>query len=133
MVKTLSINKVNEHSLWLNAPHRLTLSGVTYDPANSNRITIKDGQKYLNTYNTQNWGKGSYVEKDVDAFKQFLAYLMPNKDELDYFTQWLAAKAQNVSFRGAAILMVAPMQGTGRSTLSDMVSDLFQHGKRQES
>ena len=119
---------VPDHALWLTAPNRLTLAGRMYDPTSDLRICEHDHQKYLNNYTAPTWGTGSYDDKDVNKFKQFLKYLIPTDCERDYFTQWLAAKAQNVCFKGAAILMVAPTQGTGRTTLTDMITQLFQHG-----
>ena len=119
------LTKINESALWLKAPNRLILAGRTYDPTNTQRITDMDGQKYLNTYTHPDWGNGSYDQAHVDKFNEFLEYLMPIAEERDYFIQWLSAKAQNPCFKGSALLMVAPVQGTGRTTLTDMVTDLF--------
>lgn len=115
----------SESALWLSSPNRLAVQGLRYDPANNERVVKYDGLNYLNTYAHPQWGKGSYDEKDIKLFKHFMEYLIPNKDELDYFMQWLSAKAQDPTFKGAAVLMVAPSQGTGRTTLTDMVRELF--------
>ena len=42
-----------------------------------------------------------------------------------YLGQWIAAKIQNVAFRGAAIVMTTHKQGVGRSTLVDMIKTLL--------
>ena len=118
---------VPESKLWLTAPNRLTIAGRRYDPTSNSRITKFDNQSYLNTFTHPSWGKGSYDKEDIERFNGFVKFLIPSHEERDYFIQWLAAKAQNVCFKGAAILMVAPTQGTGRTTLTDMVAMLFQH------
>lgn len=58
-------------------------------------------------------------------FLDFIEYLLPIAKEREYFLDWLAAKAQNMGFRGAAILMIAKQQGTGRTTLADMIETMF--------
>ena len=50
---------------------------------------------------------------------------MPREDEREFFLDWLAAKVRNQAFRGPAILMVTPTQGTGRTTLGHMVQMLL--------
>lgn len=116
---------VAESALWLGSANRLSLQGVICDPSSPERIVTHDGLNYLNTYAAPQWGKGVYDQKDIDTFKKFMRYLIPRPEQLSYFLQWLAAKAQNATFKGAAILMVAPTQGTGRTTLTDMIATLF--------
>ena len=55
----------------------------------------------------------------------YVNYLVPDKVAREYFIQWVAAKIQNMSFRGAAIVMVAHKQGVGRSTMADMLKTLM--------
>jgi hypothetical protein len=119
------IKLVNEHALWLMAPNRLSVQGTMLFPANPESIIEHDGLKYLNTYAAPTWGKGSFNQGDVDRFNEFIAYLVPDEKERGYWLEWLAAKAQNPTFKGAAVLMVAPTQGTGRTTLTDMIATLF--------
>jgi hypothetical protein len=116
---------IAESSLWLSSPNRLIVQGITHDPSSREKVVVQDGLRYLNSYAEPQWGSGAFNQEDVDTFKQFLEYLIPTETERDYFTQWLAAKAQDPTFKGAAVLMVAPTQGTGRTTLTDMVTDLF--------
>lgn len=116
---------VCESALWLTSPNRVTVQGLKHDPSSREKVIKYDGLKYINTYAEPQWGKGKSDEKDVGMFKHFLEYLIPYDEERDYFTQWLAAKAQDPTFKGAGILMVAPAQGTGRTTLTDMITSLF--------
>lgn len=114
-----------EVTLWMNHPMRVTTWGVRFDPVNPARLVQHDNKLYVNLYSPPLWGDGVYDQKHVDIFKDFLRYLMPNDDELEYFTSWLAAKAQNMGFRGVALVMVALAQGVGRTTLTDMMKMLF--------
>lgn len=116
---------IAESALWLTSPSRLTLQGLMSDPSSAERVIEHDNLKYLNTYAHPQWGTGAFKQADVDYFKDFLDYLIPDDTERDYFTQWLAAKVQDPTFKGAAVLMVAPTQGTGRTTLSQMMDLLF--------
>lgn len=116
---------ISESAMWLASPNRLVVQGITHDPSCRERVVVQDGLRYLNSYAEPQWGRGSYNEDDVNMFKQFIEYLIPNETERDYFMQWLSAKAQNPTFKGASVLMVAPSQGTGRTTLTDMVTELF--------
>jgi hypothetical protein len=117
--------KVADSKLWLTAPNRLTLDGRVYDPTNSSRVVRENNLNQLNTYTAPTWGTGEYDQDDVDMFMDFITYLVPDDKERDYFMQWMSAKCQDVTFKGACLLMVAPIQGTGRTTLTDMVSTLF--------
>ena len=119
--------KQSESNMWKLAPNRLVLAGRVYDPTSTERVVEFDGQKHLNTYTYPEWGNGAYDEEDVTRFMAFLTYLIPTDTERDYFIEWLACKAQNPTFKGSAILMVAPTQGTGRTTLTDMITELFTH------
>ena len=71
------------------------------------------------------WGDGRYEVSDVAMFTKFIEYLVPVKIEREYFLDWLSAKMQNLGFRGAAILMIAKQQGTGRTTLADMIETII--------
>jgi hypothetical protein len=79
----------------------------------------------VNTFKQPNWGDGDIDAEDIAQFMDFMEYLIPIEEERTYFLDWLACKAQNLGFRGAAILMIAQSQGTGRTTLSDMLATLF--------
>ena len=116
---------VAEHALWLNAPNRLNVHGMVYAPDQPYTIVKEGDTQNLNLYSPPEWGKGDYRKIDIDNFLYFLDYLIPTDSEREYFLDWLAMKAQNVTFKGAAILMVAPTQGTGRTTLTDMLATLF--------
>lgn len=118
---------VADTSLWLSSPSRVTVYGQTYDPTNPAKITQQDEDLRINMFYQPDWGGGAYDEDDIKQFEDFMTYLVPHKDERKYFLDWLAAKAQNMGFRGNAILMIAKMQGTGRTTLADMIGTLLGH------
>jgi len=129
--KTLLMNsagkmqKVPDSTLYINSKSRVTVLGASYDPSTTAKIVDIDGDKFVNNFTLPSWGTGDYDEAEVDYFKTFLAYLIPNNPERRYFTSWLASKAQTMTFRGAGIIMIALAQGTGRTTLGNMLSVLF--------
>ena len=121
---------VRESQLFLEAVERVTVAGQTYDPTTQDKIITTrhasyPDQLWVNTYTTPKWGKGSISSEHVKRFKQFLSYLVPDKEAQEFFYDWIAAKAQDMAFRGPAILMIAPEQGTGRTTLGNMITTLF--------
>lgn len=112
-------------SLWAVSPSRVVVAGSTYDPSTTARIVDRKGENFVNLFSIPEWGHGPIDQKDVDTFTQYLEYLIPEQQDRDYFLMWLAAKCQDMSFRGAAIVMVANKQGVGRSTLADMIKTLL--------
>ena len=116
---------VEEHKLWKVSDSRVNVVGRVFDPSTPARIVESTGQRRVNMYCAPTWGYGSYTQSHVDKFVDFLTYLIPKESEREFFLDWLAAKAHNMAFRGPAVLMIAPKQGTGRTTLSDMIKTLF--------
>lgn len=119
------LKSVAEYQQWLTSESRVTVMGPTFDPSTPARIVEREGDLFVNQFSPPSWGDGPYAEKDVDEFKRFMDYLIPAEAEREYFLDWLAAKVQNMGFRGAAIVMVAQTQGVGRSTLADMIATLI--------
>jgi hypothetical protein len=117
--------KTTAAKMWMASPYRVDVYNQTLDPARPERLVEVNGLLAVNTFKQPRWGDGDIDQDDLEMWLEFIEYLVPVKEERDYFLDWLAAKAQNMGFRGAAILMVAPQQGTGRTTLSDMLATLF--------
>ena len=125
-VRVPGINQpIAETYLFKHAANRVDVDGVTYDPTTTAKIVTVGGIQQVNLYTQPEWGDGEYDKADIKRWKQFIEYLIPAKGPRKFFLDWLAAKAQNMAFRGPAILMIAPNQGTGRSTLAGMLSKLF--------
>tara|TARA_R110000737_G_scaffold353022_1_gene401794 strand:+ start:468 stop:2945 length:2478 start_codon:yes stop_codon:yes gene_type:complete len=116
---------VAETKLWMTSPSRVVVQGRTFDPTSRAKLVENDRDLLVNMFHQPDWGEGSIDPKDVVMFEEFLAYLVPLESERAYFIEWLTAKCQNLGFRGAAILMIAKQQGTGRTTLSDMLETLM--------
>jgi len=116
---------VAETQLWLTSPGRVVVQGQTFNPRDTAKI-VTDGQDLrINMFHQPEWGEGAYDEADVKMFMAFITYLVPIDAEREYFLDWLSAKMQDLSFRGAAILMIAKQQGTGRTTLADMIETII--------
>jgi len=114
-----------EYNMWLTSESRVTVMGTIFDPSNPARLVERDDDLFVNQFAPPSWGLGPYEEKHVEKFKQFIDYLIPAKAEREYYLDWLAAKVQDMGFRGAAIVMVAQVQGVGRSTLCDMIATML--------
>ena len=119
-------HKISEVDIWINSPNRVTLHGMVYKPGDPNRIIFSDGAQRLNTFDAPSWGAPTVnYDANVRRFTNFIAYLIPDATERHYFTDWLAAKSQNYTFRGAGIVMTTPAFGVGRGTLARIVTELF--------
>ena len=116
---------ITETSLWKTSKSRVTVSGATYDPSTTSRIVDRDDELFVNLFSIPAWGKGPINHNHVAKFIDYLEYLIPDELARDYFLHWLAAKCQDMTFRGAALVMVATKQGVGRSTLADMIKTLI--------
>lgn len=116
---------VAETQLWLTSPGRVVVQGQTFNPHDTAKIVENGADKHINMFHQPEWGDGSYEASDVVMFTKFIEYLIPVKTEREYFLDWLSAKMQNLAFRGAAILMIAKQQGTGRTTLADMIETII--------
>jgi len=113
------------HELWSQHPARVVVKGTTFNPSTPARIVLDDKVLKLNLYCMPDYGIGAYDAAIVTKFLDFLAYLIPDAKEWNTFVDWLAAKMQNLAFRGWGMLMIAPQQRTGRGTLISMLSSLF--------
>ena len=112
-------------TLFMHSPARVVVDGTTFDPRTPARIVKQDDHLKLNTFSPPAWGDGRYDADIVQVFKDYLEYLIPDETERGMFTEWIAAKVQNMGFRGWGMMMVAKDHGTGRGTLAMMLSRLF--------
>lgn len=117
--------KVGMTSLWKTAASRVTVVGATYDPSTTARLVEHRNALYVNLFSIPEWGHGPIDMTHVEKFQAYLDYLIPDDEQRAYFLHWLSAKVQDMSFRGAAIVMVANQQGIGRGTLADMIKTLI--------
>lgn len=117
-----------EGRMWCTSQARVTVDGTTYDPRTSARMVKHDGHVLLNEFALPDYGAGPYDQRHVDMFTEFLAYLLPIPEQREVFTLWIAAKLQDMSFRGWGMLMIAKCFRTGRGTLQSILTSLF-HSK----
>ncbi len=118
---------IAETALFTNSPARVVVKKAIYDTSNPDRILTNRAKtsNYLNMCQFPAWGDGDYDQEYVDFFADYLEYLIPDEDAREYFLDWLGAKVQDMAFRGTAIIMIAPQQGTGRGILAKMITDMF--------
>ena len=112
-------------NLWLTSPYRVVVAGGMHDPAGGSLIEDETDQLWVNTFRPVRWGSGEFDMAHVDKFKKHIDYLLPDEEQRVYFMDWLAAKVQDPYFRGTGIVMVAESFGVGRTTLGNMLSELF--------
>ena len=112
-------------TLWQTSKSRVTVHGATFDASTNARLVEQDGLLKANLFASPNWGNGPIDERHITKFMDFITYLIPDAQDRHYFLQTIAAKCQNMSFRGTAMVMIGHQQGLGRSTLGDMLSTLF--------
>jgi hypothetical protein len=118
--------QVPETTLWRNSPMRLTLWGEEMNFESTSRINANEfGNHILNTYEPPGWPDKPIDLGMVEFFVDYLKYLIPDERERGLFTTWLAKKAQDPTFRGPGMLMVAEGAGVGRTTLANMIRTLF--------
>ena len=116
---------VKETKLWELSHNKVIVRGVRFDPTTTDRIIERKKQLFLNIYTAPDWPSCTPDPHHVGLFNEYLNYLIPSDEEREYFIDWVAAKVQNMGFRGAGILMVANLQGIGRSTLAKGLRRLF--------
>jgi len=117
---------VAETTLFIQSKARVDVCGMNYDPSTPAKLVENaEGENIINLYTQPPWGDGVFDPEPVKVFVQFLEYLIPDYTSRVFYLNWLAAKCQDMAFRGPAILMIAPQQGTGRTTLGNMVKALL--------
>lgn len=100
-------------------------SGKTqYIPQNDQRVIFDQGTATVNTWSPPAYRK--YPGVEGSAFAQFLKYVIPIAEERDVFLDWLAWNLQNEGQKAAwAVMLYSEKQGTGKSTLADVMKELF--------
>lgn len=112
-------------AMWRNSPARVVVHGSTFDASTNARLIKQDGMLKVNLFAAPSWGNGPIDLRHIEMFEDFIGYLIPDEDDRHYFLQTIAAKCQDMSFRGTAMVMIGHQQGLGRSTLADMIETLL--------
>lgn len=115
----------NMIDVWLRDDANI-VEDLHFDPREpDSRILTIDGMRYLNLYNPTPWAR---VEPNLNALNlwdEYIEHLLPVEVERELFLDWLANKLQRPWQRMFGILMVATTFGTGRGTLTQILSRLF--------
>lgn len=119
----------NVYNFWYANPERLTVAAVRMSPDRAFPIYLDEaGNVVKNVYRRpRHRGEG-----EVGTFSAFIAHLIPDQAERDYFMRWLAFKYRNPHVPGVSVVFVAhdddtgrPVYGTGRGTLFKLIARLF--------
>jgi hypothetical protein len=126
---TVRKNEMQHFLKEMSRSNKVVVDGQKFDPTTHDVIVRQEGSDslYINSFKPPRWSDGEYDPEIVKEFTDYVNYLIPNEREYNYFLDWMACKAQNMGFRGQAIVMVATTQGMGRTTLSKMIGCIFGH------
>jgi len=115
---------INPADLWLCSVRKTQVYGarVRVDK-NLPTYVEHDGTTWVNAYCPVELG--SSEGGDVTSILDFIDHLIPDERERKWFMQWLAYKFQNPAIPGPAVVMVAREYGTGRGTLTKLITKLF--------
>jgi hypothetical protein len=119
---------VNPADVWLSHPERKMVGGYRFTPVSRERLVEVRGDMFVNIWERPRWWDDGGREGSAGAvkvFQAFLAHLIPDEAERDWFVMWLAAKVQKPWLPNCGVLMVAEKQGAGRGTLFDMLGVVF--------
>lgn len=117
---------VQQLPLWLKQPSSVSVDASYFDASTRDRLMLDDyGNLVVNRFYAPEYPIINPDMEMVRPFLEYLEYLIPNAQEREYFTGWLACKVKNPAFRGAAIVMIAKQEGTGRNTFIKMLNRLF--------
>ena len=111
---------------WELHPDRVNVRNVLMRPDMPFPTYQVENVIYKNTYRApQHRGEG-----DIKPWLLFLAHLLPDERERNWFCDWLAHKYRNPGIPGVAVIMVAatdegPVYGAGRGMLRDILGRLM--------
>lgn len=113
------VNKLNpEKSIPVWSGKRVCL------PSNPQKVIFREGTATVNI-----WEKPAYRQlagTPGSAFDKFIAYVIPKEQDREVFLNWLAWTLQNEGKKPSwAVLLYSEKQGTGKSTLTDLMKALF--------
>lgn len=93
-------------------------------PGNKQKIIFKNGMASVNTWQEPEYRKVASVASE--AFDKFLEFVIPSESERSVFLDWLSWVLQYENQKPSwSILLYSEKQGTGKSTLADVLKELF--------
>ena len=93
-------------------------------PTNRQTVIFQDGMAVVNIWHTPKYRVGKSTTDN--SFWEFLEYVLPNQQDREIFTDWLAWSLQNEGKKPKwAVMLYSEKQGTGKSTLTDVMKALF--------
>jgi len=120
------ITKLKATAAWLDSTTKMEVKGRVFRPDQGPGVVDEDGKKYINTYRPEVHEAGmERADEALGLWAEFLTHLVPDADERAWFEAKVAAKVQQPGLPGAAVLLVATQQGTGRGTLFAALEGLF--------
>lgn len=112
----------SHYSHFMSHPDRIVIHSHEKSPGEANLSRKAHGEYCLNSWRVAQHRTVTH-KAAVEAFKSFLAYLLPN-DHV-WFIKHLAMKVQNPTYRGPGCIIWTSSQGTGRGRLVSMIAKLW--------
>lgn len=135
--KGRSRKTVTAVDMWSTSEDRLQLGLDVYDPRLPSGVAAgADGVLRRNTYRAPDEAHRAALagarSKDTarlaEAWRRFMAHLVPGEDERAWLLNWLACKVQHPALRGTAVLLASAAYGTGRSSLLRLMAQVVGRG-----
>jgi hypothetical protein len=116
----------NATARWEADPARLNVGGVRMRPDQPFPVYAEDEEFFKNTYRRPQHAGSGVIKPWLD----FMAHLLPDEAEREWFLDWLAHKHRYPNIPGVAVVMVAagplgPVYGCGRGMLRDILARLL--------
>lgn len=122
------MKKINPADVWKEHPDRCEVDGFRFLPDCLDRVAVRGDKVFINTWERpEHWSSAVPCKNAIQVFNTFLAHLIPDEAERNWFVMWLAAKTQKPWLPNCGVIMVAERQGTGRGTLFDMLRGVYGH------
>jgi len=119
------MTQIHQLNLWLRQPSCVKVFGAVQDPGAKSLVVEHDGVKKVNMATFVDYPIIAPNAKHVDKWLDYIEYLIPDKDERDYFHKWLACKIKDPTFRGAGMVLVSQTQGVGKSLLYSFIERMW--------
>ncbi len=112
---------------WLKDPEFKLAEAREFAPHEPDtRLVQRPAGLFLNSYQRPEWyGTPAADDAKLQLWHDFMGHLLPVTSEREGFLDWLANKVQHPRQRMYGVMMVAERFGTGRGTLSQILSRLF--------
>ena len=114
---------INPADIWMVHPERVNAASQQMRPEMPVPLFRENGATHINIYRAP---VDVSEPGTAEPFHRFLAHLIPDISERDWFVQWLGYKVAHPDVPGPAVILVAKgVYGAGRGTLFRIIAKLI--------